>query len=138
MFLERYAKFPQEMATDPRMAAHRARVCQENKDQSGAIAAMRIALDHRLDDLKLRYRLVRELQQAGQVEDARRQETIHDEQKRGRDEQKLIYQSLPEQKTLTPSTLRRLAEIRELLGYPREAAAWRDLATRKEQQTDSS
>lgn len=135
--VEEFAKIPADLAKHPRMLPFQARIAQEKKDFPAAASALEQAVQTQPDNLKLRYRLARLLQQMGRSADYKRHEELHDEQKKALAEQKTIYESISkgDSQTLTPALMRRIAEIRDLLGQTRESEIWRAIALERESQS---
>jgi tetratricopeptide (TPR) repeat protein len=131
---EALGRLPAGLARQDRFLKHRARVAQERGDWKEAVRLYRLARESDPGDPKLRYRLARALRLAGETAEADRVDREYEAYQAALAEQKALFDEAEADKSLgarpRPELYRRLADLRERMGHPDEAAAWYRLALR--------
>lgn len=125
-------RLPTALADDPRFLRYRARLAQDQGDWPAAVAAYRRAFEHEPHDPTLLYLLARVLGFAGEHEESERLMARHEVYKAASQQVEPLYNEANRIATLGtrpyPDLYQRLADLRERLLWPDQAAAWRRLA----------
>ncbi len=127
---------PPSLADDPRFYRHRGRAAQERGDFTAAARAYEAALDDDPSDPVVIYRLSRILRRLGRNVDASKLETMTKDRPKLLESLKSLVKESTRAAELSASRrvdlYNRFAELRDRLGRPDEARAWRRLAAESE------
>ena len=128
-----FESVPRGIRDDPRLAAYRGKIAQDRGERDAAVAAYRRAVEANPSDARLLFRLSRALRLAGKADEERaviaREEEVT---AAGKELKELVRQAraLPDLGLRPrPELYERFAVLRERMGRPQEAAAWRELAS---------
>lgn len=131
---EAFKELPTALAGSARFVRHEARLAQERGDIPAAVAAYRRALAASPRDRAIEYRLARALRLAGDVAEAERIERDRREALDAGGEVRPLYEEANAVPNLgvVPRTdiYRRIADLRERMGFADEALAWNRLILR--------
>lgn len=124
-------RLPRSLADQPRFARHLGRAAQEKLDWREAVSQYRRAVASDPGDTPTRYRLARALRNTGEIAEADRIDHQLRDIRAAEGEMAELYESASADKRLgaVPNLdlYRRLADVRERMGRPDEAAAWHRL-----------
>lgn len=125
-------RLPETLADDPRFARYRGRVAQNRGDWPAAVAAYREAFELAPHDPTLLYLLSRVLRFADEATEGEELLARHEAYKVAMQQVVPLYEEANSIAALgerpNPSLYGRLADLRERLLWPEQAAAWRRLA----------
>ena len=124
---------PGRFSASPWTSRYKARVEAEGGNWAAATLAYRRALETSPSDVLLGYRLARVLRRAGERAEADRLDREHQARQAVDQEARAFYQEAIADQPLgtspRPELFARLAGLRERMGHPEEAEAWRRLIT---------
>lgn len=139
---EAFQERPTSMAKSPRFARHEARLALERSDFRGAVSAYRRALSASPHDRVIEYQLARALRLLGDLGEAERIERDRREFLEANKEVRPLYEeanAIPNLGVVPRLDIyRRIADLRERMGFAQEALAWNRLILRHQTNDPSS
>lgn len=125
-------RLPADLSSAPWIAQYRGRAAEVAGDWPKAVLAYRQALQQSPSDALVMFRLARALRQVGQADEADRLSERHRTRATLNQEARTLYETASKDASLGltphPDLYEALAALREKMGYPDQAEAWRRLA----------